>query len=516
MNFHNQKFLLKICPDGSHYIPRKKVGFSFLTSDFRFFCSHDKGFSISSEKSRISLEVGDTLLKGFRLNWRFDEKLVEVNTDKYSLYPLLVMPGSDGSLWFSNTSEYFSALESNFKLSSKAVNHFFTHAYLYPDDFFIEGVKRISGSWSFEFGQSLNVPSCRWREDSVTSSENDIPRNPDQSAERTLEIFCSIVKTLLHSNDLDRFLLSGGFDSRAIVLAAKILGLDLPPIHILRFPQTYASKDLDYEVAARYCQKENLGYSTLIQDSNSISLFGNFVGMSILSGLYGGDLLGGCWEYCLPLGVDKIFEEFVLSEEGLEEIKSQQREIQKFSELERELLGQQIFTHSDRSLIFFNVNMGWASPLANMRVSVSPFALTPFIEQTLRTPQASRRFYKHYLKFFRFLSAGEFFPACSYLVDLAPEYAAPKEWGENLKKYSPKKRVSTEMNLKVKNSNIGEESYSFLVERGVQVDRRRFMSNSLKPAFQRLCWSIRWAFPAYFDEQIYNPNQLESQNPTLP
>ncbi|MCB0362903.1 MAG: hypothetical protein KDD35_09275, partial [Bdellovibrionales bacterium] len=197
-------------------MPKKDTGYQHFYPGFRFFCSHNRGFTLSREGNTVSLSVGDISLKGFHLTWSFEKKAIEVITDRLSLYPLLVMPCSDSGLWFSNTSEYFPFIEPNFKLSPLAVNHFFMQCYLMPDHFFLKGVSRISGHWSHEFGKTFEVGSCRWQ-------ASDFPQISGDSSdpERGVELFAETLARVMDSGCPERFFFSGGLDSRSIVLAAE-------------------------------------------------------------------------------------------------------------------------------------------------------------------------------------------------------------------------------------------------------------------------------------------------------
>lgn len=497
MYFHNQKFLLKISADPSTWEPKKSVRYKYLTPCFRFFCSSDIGFQLILDEGKrtITLKIGDIGLKGFQLTWNSTNKSVEVLTDKFSLYPLLVMPGSDSSpsLWFSNTSEYFASIEPNFKLSSLAVNQFFTQGYLMPDLFFIEGVRRISGRWFHFLGKPLNVPSCRWTEDLVPKVDDSLGL---MRVEQMRESFLETVKNILTKCHCDEFLMSGGLDSRSIAIAAKHLGLSLPRVRIFFSSQSSSQEDLDFEVARRFCERERIDYSAIQQLDQRSLYFRSSEGLTNLSGLYGGDLLGGAWKNCLPISVETNFANFALCLRGQEEVFEYLNPLKTLSSESRELLGQQIFTHSDRSIFFFNVNHGWASPLANMRVSISPFAVEPLIEQILLIPQSLRERYQLYYQFYQLLSAGDNFPICSYFTHFFPEYSPPKQWGSEAKGVKSTQEYHQERSM-----DMVTETYQLMIERGLLVSRDHFFTTALRPDFRFLCAS----FHSVFQSSIARP-----------
>lgn len=470
----------------STYKPNKAVGYEYLSTDFRFFCNSDKGFRLYSENDKITLEVGDLSLKGFRLIWNSQEKSIKVLTDKYSLYPLLVFSGSDSesSLWFSNTSEYFPSIEPTFRLSQIAVNQFFTQGYLMPNNYFIDNVKRVSGSWSHVLGQEVKTHDCRWTEELLPRVHTSV-----NTALRDARVcFLDTIDRIIANHVIDEFFLSGGLDSRTIAIAIKLLGREFPKVKIFSSSLSQ-SNDLDFEIAKLFCSKENISFSAEEHSSGTSSYFRDSIGKSTLSGLYGGDLLGGCWENCLFPPVTQRTREFSLSREAEIEGLQYLRDIQSLSPLAQELLAQQVFTHSDRSILFSNLNYGWASPLANLRVSVSPFATSSFIEHTLSIPQNMRRNYRFYHRFYRTLNDNDRLPLCSFYTHFYPEYSPSQTLGDN-----PKAEPIRDGKVDADNNSLFVQVLSFLSRRGIRVDEDRFMINSNSPYFKTLCRSFHSAF----------------------
>lgn len=492
---HDLRFALKIHPQTAKFqLPESERRYRFSTNTFCFFATQSVGFALREEgDGAVRLQIGDLALRGFTLCWAPETCTLNVETDALSLAPLFAMPASDGGLWLSNVSYYFALLEPGYRLNSLAVNSLFARSYLLPDQLLIEGARRISGSWQWTFGQDFAPPSANWSLQQIECSQPNL--SDVLSTTQTLQ---ASLDAIFASAQPEEFRMSGGADSRLIACLLRDEQRERMTVRLMYSPWVGKEQDQDYQVAKRWCDRFGWKYVDEAVDDSHSAFFRRSGEVRLLSGLYGGEFLGGCWIKMLPTQLETPDPTLTLSKDGEEEFCDSHSQLMQATAADRRLRAKQVLTHSERSTICGNVRSGWCSPVSNFRVAMSPFAVLPFMQHVLGLPESELADYRYFTDVLEHIEGDRHFPICSQLVGLHPRWQAPSDWGLEPKGLRPARQAPAG-----EFDRVGAAVLRRLERRGVRVDLERFAANCRSSyAFVRQCYSFYYGLPERSDREV--------------
>ncbi|MDX9730185.1 MAG: hypothetical protein RBT63_00305 [Bdellovibrionales bacterium] len=402
-----------------------------------------------SETGQITIEIGSKSLfsrsqPACLMVWDSETSTLSVELDELGLFNAFYCR-TQKAVFVSNRSHLLERVLEEKAVSSEAVRFFLLAGFLPPDKTFWRDIRRVNGKslWSLGANQEQHTAS-RWaqyaRESTLRVSERDV-----------LDALKADIQLIEEEVAPQTIRISGGSDSRIVSQLWKTIssGREITA-ETVQSPWMTRGTDLDVNLAEAWARHLGIPYRVLTPDAAEFAFFMNQACRPYLSGLWGGEFLGGEFLRVVPSQPDewrrraqdmRIAIEF--SDDWLERVESSEREW--FAECAS------LFLHSSRTTIYGSQVNSWADPVSLTFQTVSPFAGPNFLKVFLRTTREELDEYRMYEKVFRAIG-GELagFPLSSVFVDyledrssvspfdLASRLRASAEWGVDPKSCRPR------------------------------------------------------------------------------
>lgn len=193
------------------------------------------------------------------------------------------------------------------------------------------------------------------------------------------------------------FRVSGGLDTRLIATLISKANLGFPDLETLCHPDLTPQQDVDTVIASQLAEKLEQNIKVIECDSSNYHYLGGKEG-NILSGMYGGEILGGL----APTLVTPA-------------------DTERLSDLGKRKYLLELFLSSFRTSIYNSVSFSWSSASTLNSFQYSPFVEQEFLDLFLLTDENEFVDYKLYHKIYQQITTFDL-PFSSPITELYSEY----------------------------------------------------------------------------------------------
>jgi len=391
---------------------------------FLFMANDTHNVQIFVLKNEVQITLGHPDLAFAKIIWNESTRNLTVTIDELGLMSLFYHK-KEKVTYLSNRIEVLEKTLSSRDLSLKSIAFFLVSGFLPPGWSFWKEISRVepTKSWSSHF---LNQ-----------SEEQNWPSHYLQAIQSSLQL-------IHHHVDPEQIRLSGGADSR---ITSALWTHPLTAV-VVQSPWLNSGEDLDVNLSKAWAELRGWPHRVLYPTHKDFAFFLQQSPRPFLSGLCGGEFLGGQFYRVVP---SQPNEWLVKSDRFIPQdlsnlihrdawvLSCANNPETWYSECAR------IFLVSSRSTIYESITGSWSAPYELTQRTVSPFTSPPFLKLFLSTPLNQIGDYDLYSNVFKLL--GEEIvqiPLSSQFTLKVPEYKANSEWGREPKAARPMEKSNLE------------------------------------------------------------------------
>ena len=416
------------------------TGMSASHESAHFICFSNDSASIrvehTSESGDVRIDFGYPSLGFAKIQWREESKQLTVELDELGLQSLFFYEDG-GTVRISNRIEILEIAILKPRLSAKALSFFLVSGFLPTGWNFIEDIQRIDRRSEWSLRDNLkNHQFANWIQYS---------RGSDPSAVEMVDLLRYALEEIEEEVGPNEIRLSGGADTRIVsALYPKAL-----PAQVVHSPWVPDGKDLDVNLAEAWAREKGHRFEILRVPIEQFHFFAGTSNRPTLSGLAGGEFLGGQFSRVIPADPETWMSRAkqMLTNDMFEELEADpwiRRVLNDEQEWKTECA--RIFLQSTRSTIYQSLQGSWTTPYALMMRTVSPFTMPLFLKRFLSMSEELLGDYEFYLKVFDAVGPQiQKVPLCSQLTLHRPELRAGPEWGIDPKSIVPRSHAAVSM-----------------------------------------------------------------------
>lgn len=403
---------------------------SLESSNFICFSNDPTSIQVDrfTENGEIKIEFGYPSLGFARIRWLAESKKLTVELDELGLQSLFFTE-DDGTIRISNRIETLEKAILNPRLSAKAINFFLVSGFLPTGWNFIENIQRVDQKSEWVLADNLKTHQmANWIQYSRESEPN---------VAEMVDLLRETLRLIEDEITPNEIRLSGGADTR-IVSALYPTSL---PAQVVQSPWVPDGEDLDVNLARAWAKENGQPFEVLQVSADRFHFFSGTSDRPTLTGLAGGEFLGGQFLRVIPATPDiwMLRAQRMLTKDGFEELNADPW-VRRVSVNAQEWSVEcaRVFLQSTRSTIYQSLYGSWTTPYALMMRTVSPFTMPLFIKRFLSISKESLGDYEFYEKVFDEIGPRlKSVPLCSQFTLRRPELGAEKKWGRNPKLFYP-------------------------------------------------------------------------------
>lgn len=418
------RFFLKVSQKDFHFDLSQYPAKVQLQSSGLVFLSNDpESVTITESPDHVTIAIGSLRHSGVTFTWNKHTRTLDVKTDPFGIMNVFVYRNDD----FHCYSNQIFILQRAFPervLDSESLNLFLGLGFLPPGRTFWRNVERLQSRWT----SRLCSPTVQ--------SKKEI-------AHRHLEALQRACKILADDWKPDQIRVSGGIDSRLVSWLWPAEERSRINAVVVHSHWMESGKDLDVNVSRAWADAIEMPHQTLFPDRTQFGFFFGHHGHRIVSGLCGGEFLGGQFAEVIPSS-PQTWQRHGFSGTLTADAEDQLLDhpwIQDMANDEEVWLSEcaRTFIQSSRSVIYHSVFGSWSNPSALHCVTASPFVNSEYLREWLSTPLEWLRDYDFYDQVFQLLDHKlSSFPLSSQFCSRRPDLAAAAHWGLEPKSQMPK------------------------------------------------------------------------------
>lgn len=410
--------------DLSPYNPKHLVRRSNM-----IFLAINDDVTIRESEDLIEIRIGYPSLSFATIRWFEKECRLEVDLDSFGLQSVFFYDAGD-TVCLSNRINTLGPVLPKPEVNPRDLSFYLVSGFLPSGWTFWKHIHRVAqrSSWNLLERSSKHEDNESWVRDRSIGrySSSEII----ESLREGLEVIHREVRPL-------QLRMSGGADSRIVSSLWKY------PIEnvAVRSPWMADGSDQDVNLARAWSLSREIPFRELRPDAKNYALFGEPGTRPLLTGLCGGEFLGGQFERVIPskpVSWDADLREYLSSD--LRDLVASDPWYQAVTSNTRRWQNEcaRVFLQSARSTIYGSLVESWTVPCEIHFNAVSPFAAPPFLEKFLND-MGSWDDYGRFENVFRTLdSPVSKIPLSSQLTLRAKDLLAGPEWGREPKMARPK------------------------------------------------------------------------------
>ena len=425
-------FYLKFSAEPFAFDVRKYDPIVSLQNEHCVFLANDShNVKVQETDQEILITIGPPSLQHVRFVWSKLEKKASATMDEMGLANVFFYQ-SENSIYFFNWIEVLEKSLNNGKLSEESVSFFLQSGFLKPGQTFWRDIDQLIGDGEWDLlKRSARLTKKSWQKYCHT-------RTGAPDAKEFIHCLKSSLDLIHNEMQPQHLCLSGGLDTRVVSYLWD------KPIQalVVHSPWMDAGQDADVNVSKAWAMKRGLDHKVFTPEMKDFGFFMSINNRPSLSGLYGGEFLGG-----------QYLKEMPSRPEGFADWQCMQ-----------------VFLKSARTSIYKSVVRSWSDPYRFSFKVASPFMTPEFLKLLLAYPQSEFTDYRFYEKVFDELGPEvKSVPLVSMYTQRHPHLAPTVEWGvepKSLQKRGPLPFPAEELPahisllLQEKNISVPRESLS--------------------------------------------------------
>jgi hypothetical protein len=387
------------------------------------FCSNDTSVSLKTTDDSVEIKFGHESFGNCQISWSELTSELSVQLDELGLMSVFVHEAK-GSLFLSNFIDLLERALTSRLLSANAIHFYCIAGFLQPGTTFWSGIRRIQGSgrWNLRCSESTHLDS-KWNEFASFDRKPDV-RETVEALKKEIDILKREVRPI-------ELRLSGGADTRVV----SFLWKDEIQTVSVQSPWMNDEEDLDVNLASLWAREIGLPHKLLKPSASEFAFLCGISDRQFLTGLYGGEFLGGQFHRVIPSQpsdwtgyehespcVISEWQEFVTEDQA-----KWMTECMK------------VFLISARSTIYGSILGSWSAPYRLRTSSVSPFCGSHFLKTFLSFSLEAVGNYDFYAEVFRSLGPQlQHVPLSSPMSNQLPHLRPGNEFGTDPKSVQKK------------------------------------------------------------------------------
>lgn len=384
------------------------------------FLSNDENIRARQNGEWLEIHIGTPSLFNACIKWHEPTSRLEVQTDRFGLQSVFYHD-SGSAVYIAGKIDTLAKTLPSAELSPRAMAFYLMAGFLPPGWTFWQKINRVKqcSRWDLIQRKSTHEDSGAW--------EPRI-RKPSISAPAMIEVLKESLSLIRGEIGPDEIRLSGGVDSRVV---SYLWNAPIDAV-VVKSPWMKSGEDLDVNLATRWAKLRNLPIRTFDPTDSTFAFFQEPTAKPMLTGLCGGEFLGGQFELEIPSQATNwdavLAEHFPKSFGDIfrddEWVVSVRRDSEKWrNEAAR------VYLQSARSTIYRSFSGSWAIPLELHTEVVSPFVTPAFLETFLDSIGEWGN-YQFYADVFRALGPDvASLPLSSLITRQISSLAPGAEWG---------------------------------------------------------------------------------------
>lgn len=395
--------------------------FKYQLLNFLFLANQKIDFD-SNLIGTTCFSLGDEIRGKINFKWDSKKKKLYIEVPEKAVLGMFYSIRKN-ELLISNAPRILKSVNKDSKISKDNVLLFLGLGFLPDDQFLWEEIFRLKGSCEFNL-ESLSHPkfNSTWHTEFLQNRKID----PSEIIELVRGVNDKIQKTLTPK----KIRLSGGLDTRFVSHLYQDKNILAETI---QSPWIEDGRDLDVNIAKAWASQNGINHRILKPTVEKFAFFMESQEEAYLSGLLGGEFLGGQFVDAIPsspLNWQKRFNIFFSSSElrGMAGYSWIQKCEQNQEYWLQEAL--KVFLFSSRSSIYGSMRGSWLHPFALPWQTISPFHSIEFLDCFIKIPLERMKSYRLYLELIDLL--GENFksiPLCSQITLFRKDLAPSDVWG---------------------------------------------------------------------------------------
>ncbi len=373
--------------------------------------------------------IGFRSLSHATIRWFEKDLKIEVEIDRFGLQSVFYHQSGD-TVFLSNRINTLGMILSEPEAEARDMMFYLVSGFLPAGRTFWKHIHRVAAhsTWNLREGTSNHLANETW--ESGTEKSNATPAEIIQSLRDGLDVIHDEVNPT-------QLRLSGGADTRVVSALWE------HPIEAVsaRSPWVAAGEDQDVNLAQAWSKTLGWPHRVLEPDLGKFAFFADPTARPMLTGLCGGEFLGGQFNRVIPSGPskwDQNLREYL--GENMRELVAADTWYQTVSSDHDSWLREcaRVYLQSARSTIYGSLVESWTIPCEIHFNTVSPFIAPPFLEKFMAN-LGNWGDYEFYEDVFRALGPKpSSLPLSSQLTLRAQDLKAGSEWGVEPKSVKPK------------------------------------------------------------------------------
>lgn len=430
----NSHFYLKASANAFEF-DAKPYTVKHLVQRPRFvFLASNEDVVIREMDDVIEIEIGFPSLSYAKIRWFEKESKLEIGLDDFGLQSVFFYESGE-TVSLSNRINTLATVLPGPEVSARDMAFYLVSGFLPTGWTFWKHIHRVAArsSWNLREKTTNHEPNQKWM---PTAS-----KSPSSVSEVTQSIREGL--DLIHQEvNPTQLRISGGADTRIV---SYLWNHPVENVSV-RSPWMSEGQDQDVNLAAAWSKFRGVPYRTLVPDPTKFAFFAEPPSRPMLTGLCGGEFLGGQFNRVIPSGPSKW--DSSLREYLSEDLRDLVAADAWYQDVARDhdlwlMECARVFSQSARSTIYGSLVESWTVPCEIYFNAVSPFVAAPFLE-CFRKSIGTWGDYEFYEKVFRSLGPDiASVPLSSQFTLRAKDLEAGPEWGVEPKSAKPKTAPSS-------------------------------------------------------------------------
>lgn len=431
MSFSDFEFIMKCSRNDFIYDkPISDKNSVYRLSNLIFVSTKSKYLRVEKSEDEIKFSYGSQYLSNAEIKWNFKKKVLNINLDELGLSNIFYIE-DDENIFISNTTILLEKNVKLNKLSESNILFFLTSGFLPVGRSFWTDLHRVDKGIEIDLSlKNKLIEKSNWRSRFLSKSEH----SENISVDRILNTLSESLKYINDYYSPDEIRMSGGIDSRLISALWRYEPLNAV---VVQSPWMRDGEDLDVNISSAWANHLKWPHKVLKPSSEDFGFFIETQGKNVLTGLCGGEFLGGQFRHVIEtspnLWADTAAEIFpgknldFLNDDGwVHDVVS--------SEEKWLVESLRVFIQSSRSTLYSSYKNSWATPFQMHAKYLSPFVTSHFLKLFLNIPIDIIGDYNLYEKIFLALKPElEKVPLCSQITHRIPQMNANPAFGLNPK-----------------------------------------------------------------------------------
>lgn len=431
MSFSDFEFIMKCSRNDFIYDkPISDKNSVYRLSNLIFVCTKSKYLCVQQSDDEIKFSYGSEHLSKVEIKWNVKKKVLSINLDDLGLSNIFYVE-SDENIFISNTTVLLEKNVKHGKLSERNILFFLIAGFLPVGWSFWADMQRVDKRIEIDLNlKNKLTEKSNWQSNFLTKSEC----TENIYVDNVLESLSDSLKHIKDYCSPDELRMSGGIDSRLISVLWKYEPLNTV---VVQSPWVKEEEDLDVNISRAWANHLKWPHKVLKPSSEGFGFFIETQGKNVLTGLCGGEFLGGQFHRVINTSpklwahtAAEIFPgknlDFLNDDGWVNDVIS--------SEEKWLVESLRVFIQSSRSTLYRSYKNSWATPFQMHAKYLSPFVTPHFLKLFLNIPIDIIGDYNLYEKIFLALKPElEKVPLCSQITHRIPQMNANPAFGLNPK-----------------------------------------------------------------------------------